>query len=71
MRIRTSRSGARARKWRYGLRSRDFLDPRPDPGEVLDEILEVIEANYDELRRQWDAMYPTNPVAGEEDDDDN
>jgi hypothetical protein len=61
----------RGEKWRYGLRSREFLDPRPDPGEVSDEILEVIEANHDELCGQWDALHPRNPVAGEEDDDDN
>jgi hypothetical protein len=57
-------------KWRYGLRRHAFLDPQPDPGEVLEDILDAIEENYDELVRQWDARFPTNPVVGEEDDDD-
>lgn len=58
-------------KWRYGLRSRAFLDKEPDPGDVPQEVLDLIEANYDELCRQWDQLFPTNPVAGEDDDDDN
>ena len=41
-------------KWRFGLRIRDFLDGQPDPAEIPDEILDVIEANHDELCRQWD-----------------
>jgi hypothetical protein len=61
----------KAKKWRWGLRSRAFLDPKPDPSEVLKEILDLIEANYDELCRQWDARFPSNPVAEEEDDDAN
>ena len=57
-------------KWRFSLRRRVFLDPQPEPSEVAEEILRVIEANYDELVRQWDARFPMNPVAGEEDDGD-
>ena len=58
-------------KWRYGLRSRVFLDPQPNPGDVPNEIRDLIDGNYDELCRQWDIRFPTNPVAGEEDDHDN
>ena len=57
-------------RWRYSLRRRVFLDPQPDPGEVPAEILDVIEKNYDELCRQWDERFPTNPVAGEKENDD-
>ena len=57
-------------KWRYSLRRRVFLDPQPDPNKVAEEVLRVIEKNHDELVRQWDARFPTNPVAGEEDDGD-
>jgi hypothetical protein len=45
-------------------------DPRPDPAEVPMEIRNLIAQNHDELCRQWDARFPTNPVAGEEEDDD-
>jgi hypothetical protein len=60
------------KKWRYSLRRHAFLDPQPDPREVSGEVLQVIamKENYDELVRQWDARFPKNPVAGEEDDDD-
>ena len=60
----------RNRKWRFGLRSRRFLDPRPDPGEVPDGILALIDQNHQELSRQWDARFPTNPVAGQANGDD-
>jgi hypothetical protein len=56
-------------KWRYSLRNRRFLDPQPDPSEVPDEIVELIEAQIEELTRQWDERFPQNPVAGEQDDD--
>ena len=56
-------------KWRYGLRRRIFLDPKPDPGEVPGAILRLVTVNYDELCRQWNIRFPRNPVAGEEDDD--
>jgi hypothetical protein len=57
-------------KWRYSLRRHAFLDPQPDPKEVWDEVLKEIEDNYEELCRQWDARFPTNPVAEEQDDGD-
>ncbi len=61
----------KGQRWRYGLRSRDFLDPKPDPGEVPEEATELIDRNYQELRQQWDARFPRNPVAPENDDDGN
>jgi len=56
------------RKWRYSLRNHCFLDPQPDPSEVADEIVDLIEAQLDELCRQRDERFPQNPVAGEEDE---
>jgi hypothetical protein len=53
-------------KWRYSLRDRCFLDPRPDPSEVPDEIVDLIDGQIEELTRQWDERFPQNPVAGEE-----
>lgn len=58
-------------KWRYSLRSRCFLDPQPDPAEVPEEILGLIEQQFEELCRQWNDRFPQNPVAEEEDDDGN
>jgi 2'-5' RNA ligase len=48
--------------WRYGLREKEFLDNRPDPRNVPDELLVEIEQQIDTLRQQWDEMYPENPV---------
>ena len=59
--------------WRLGLRSRGFLIP---PGgvwnEIDPEVRELIEDedNWDDLCNAWDAMYPSNPVSSEDDDDD-
>jgi hypothetical protein len=48
--------------WRYGLREKEFLDNRPDPRDVPDELLAEIEQQIDTLRQKWDEMYPENPV---------
>jgi hypothetical protein len=53
------------RSWRIGLRSGVFLDEgrwRDFP----DELREAVEQNRDRLSREWDAMYPHNPVRAEE-----
>jgi hypothetical protein len=62
----------KTRAWRFGLRTLDFLDAEPDPDDVPTELVDAILADIDRLRREWDAMYPENPVdsSGEEDDDD-
>ena len=54
--------------WRWGLRRGEFLDPRPDPRRVPGKILDLIHGNHGELCRQWNSLYPTNPVAREVDD---
>lgn len=51
-------------KWRYGLRGREFLDDRPNPSDVPDEVLNAIDANHDELCKEWDSSFPKNPVRG-------
>ena len=55
--------------WRINLRTGRFMDKRPKPADVPDEVIEHImsEENWDLLRQQWDLMYPRNPVQGEED----
>ena len=40
-------------KWRYGLRSREFLDRRPSPSKIPGDVLNAINAGYEELCRQW------------------
>ena len=46
------------------------MDADPPPGDVPKEIAAVIVENLAWLRAEWDAMYPSNPVAPREADDD-
>jgi hypothetical protein len=55
--------------WRLGLRSREFLDEKPDPDEVPAALLEEVMAKWNELRAAWDAMYPGNPVEPKDGDE--
>jgi hypothetical protein len=54
--------------WRIDLRTGEFMDDSPDPSEVPDELIELIEdeANWQLLCNEWDKMYPNNPVSGGE-----
>lgn len=56
--------------FRFGLRSRVFLDSTPDPRGVPKEIIELLLKHMDELTAEWDRMYPNNPVASAERSDD-
>ena len=58
-------------KWRYSIRKLCFLDPKPDPSQVPDEIVALIDQRIDELSQQWNERFPQNPVAEEEDDNGN
>lgn len=55
--------------WRVSLRTTEFLDRKPDPREVPKRLVRHIESRLDELIRAWDELYPQNPVASKEDDD--
>lgn len=64
-------------RWRFGLREKGFLDKKPDPSEVVEDLIQYILQSdpgnsdreiYGLLCREWDKMYPLNPVAGAEDD---
>lgn len=55
----------RARAWRWDLRTRRFMDKTPNPNEVPKEALDSMQSQHAELCRQWDAMYPENPVRAE------
>jgi hypothetical protein len=49
-------------KWRIDLRTGEFMDHLPDPREVPEDVLDVIEDNRTQLCQAWDEMYPENPV---------
>jgi len=59
----------RGRSRRVGLRDGAFLVP---PGGSWNEIpvavREAIEDAWEDLRRAWDAKYPSNPIGGDDDD---
>ena len=50
-------------KWRINLRTGKFMDRRPKPSEVPEELVELIHSHWEWLCKQWDAKYPDNPVA--------
>lgn len=54
--------------WRF-LRTEEFLDDRPDPDEIPDELVDLIRAKLELLRTEWDRMYPENPVVSQESED--
>jgi hypothetical protein len=61
----------RTRVWRIGLRDGEPLDTLPPLSDVPEEILEFIfqKENWELLQREWDEMYPENPIASTEDED--
>jgi hypothetical protein len=59
----------RTRAWRFDLRSEKFLDKKPDPKEVPEEVMDAIRSNLALLRREWDRMFPGNRISSEEADD--
>ena len=54
-------------KWRINLGTRAFMDRRPQSSEALQDVIDIIQANWEWLCQQWDAKYPDNPVEGGED----
>jgi 2'-5' RNA ligase len=54
--------------WRLSLRSGTFLDWHPDPAEVPAELVRHAWSKRQALRRNWDAMYPENPVFSQDDE---
>jgi hypothetical protein len=62
----------RTKAWRIGLRAGKFLDDSPDPADVPEELIQQIRAEqtWQRLCDEWDRMYPDNPVAGHETEED-
>jgi hypothetical protein len=50
-------------RWRFSLRSRNFLDKSPEPSQVPSRVVAQIEANLETLCDEWNARFPTNPIA--------
>jgi hypothetical protein len=55
--------------WRFGLRSRAFLDAEPDSRHVPQEVVEAILSAVDVLREEWDETYPENPIESQPDEE--
>ena len=52
--------------WRIDLRTRQFMDTRPNPSDIPPELIRIVEYHWTLVCQQWDAMYPNNPVADHE-----
>jgi len=57
------------RAWRFGLRSREFLDEIPEPKDVPEDLVDVVRHALPQLVLEWDKMYPENPVSSAGGDD--
>lgn len=57
--------------WRINLRTGEFMDGKPDPADVPSEIIALIkgERAWQQLCDEWDAMYPNNPVSGDDENE--
>jgi hypothetical protein len=49
--------------WRFGLRSRTFLDDSPKSDKVPKELMKEVMTNFKTLCGKWNARFPTNPVS--------
>jgi hypothetical protein len=52
----------KAKAWRFGLRTQQFLDAELDPREIPEEVLEGTRTGLSLLRQAWDRMYPENLI---------
>src|SRR5206468_12050372 len=61
----------RKKEWRIGLRDRTFLvPPGGDWSDLDDELREILDRNWEDLRIGWDSKYPTNPISSREEGED-
>ena len=55
------------KEWRVGLRESDFLVPPGGSRKDIDaEVMHLIMDKWEELKAQWDRMYPENPISSAE-----
>ncbi len=57
-------------KWRWCLRTKQFMDDRPRAREVPRKVVQLLKKNHRLLCQEWDKIHPANPVHGDEDDSD-
>lgn len=53
--------------WRYNIRSPGFMDRRPNPSDVPEEVVAHIMKSMKTLREEWDRKHPQNPVESGDD----
>ena len=49
-------------KWRFGLRSRRYLDRHPDPSDIPASVQQCLMEQLQRLTEEWNSQYPRNPV---------
>lgn len=54
----------KTKTWRWNLRDQKFMDKEPSPREVSKEVVKVLKKRRARLVKEWDKMYPHNPVGG-------
>ncbi len=60
--------------WRIGLRTGEFMDRKPDPDEVSDDLIEYIKEGvisdkqtvWEWLIEKWDEKYPKSKVTSDD-----
>lgn len=54
----------KTQSWRLSLRTGGFLDSRPDPSDVPEQLLDFVRDpdQWSVLRSEWNRKYPQNPV---------
>jgi 2'-5' RNA ligase len=54
--------------WRINLRTGQFMDANPDPSDVPQEIVDIVQdaETWQSLCDEWDRMYPDNPVSSDD-----
>jgi hypothetical protein len=52
----------KAVRYRFSLRRRVFLDPKPDPSAIPQSLLTHIYIHWEDLCDAWNARFPANPV---------
>jgi hypothetical protein len=59
------------KEWRVGLRDKSFfIPPGGKWGDIDDEVRQCIEENWEDLQDAWDKKYPSNPVASNNENND-